>query len=118
MRDPLMSGSPAWNDVDPNTFEQFLEPEEYVDHGQLFATDRIFNSKVELVNWAKETAIKVNTYLSSRTSNRRPYKIYNSVAKIKKNRMQGRNTVEEVLCLRCERGYTVFYRNCEYKNVL
>ncbi|KAI5663337.1 hypothetical protein M9H77_22660 [Catharanthus roseus] len=50
-----------------------------MNHGNLFATDRIFNSKEELVNWAKETAMKVNTYLivtrylSSRTSNRRPY---------------------------------------------
>ncbi|KAI5674276.1 hypothetical protein M9H77_14640 [Catharanthus roseus] len=50
-----------------------------MDHGHLFATDRIFNSKPELVNWAKETTIKVNTYLivsrhlSSRTSDRRPY---------------------------------------------
>ncbi|KAI5671624.1 hypothetical protein M9H77_11988 [Catharanthus roseus] len=32
--------------------------------------------------------------------------------------MQERNTVEEVLCLSAERGYTVFYRNCEDSNVL
>ncbi|KAI5666543.1 hypothetical protein M9H77_16396 [Catharanthus roseus] len=51
------------NGIDPCTFEEFLEPEEYVDHGHLFATDQIFNSKPELVNWAKETTIKVNTYL-------------------------------------------------------
>ncbi|KAI5649434.1 hypothetical protein M9H77_35439 [Catharanthus roseus] len=38
-------------------------------------------------------------------------KIYNVVAKIKRNRMQGRNTVEEILCLSAERGYTVFHRN-------
>ncbi|KAI5668655.1 hypothetical protein M9H77_18508 [Catharanthus roseus] len=38
-------------------------------------------------------------------------KIYNVVAKIKRNRKQGRNTVEEVLRLSAERGYTVFYRN-------
>ncbi|KAI5681411.1 hypothetical protein M9H77_02639 [Catharanthus roseus] len=31
--------------------------------------------------------------------------------------MQGQNTVEEVLCLSAERGYTVFYRNCEDNNV-
>ncbi|KAI5648580.1 hypothetical protein M9H77_34585 [Catharanthus roseus] len=30
-------------------------------------------------------------------------KIYNVVVKIKKNRMQGRNTVEEVLCLSAQR---------------
>ncbi|KAI5663968.1 hypothetical protein M9H77_23291 [Catharanthus roseus] len=45
-------------------------------------------------------------------------KIYNVVAKIKRNRMQGRNTVEEVLCLSAERGNTVFHRNCEESNVL
>ncbi|KAI5677187.1 hypothetical protein M9H77_08137 [Catharanthus roseus] len=32
--------------------------------------------------------------------------------------MQGRNTVEEVLHLSVERGYTIFYRNCEDNNVL
>ncbi|KAI5680212.1 hypothetical protein M9H77_01439 [Catharanthus roseus] len=66
-------------DVDPNMFEEFLEPEEYVDHGHLFTTNRIFNSKVELVDWAKEMAMKANTYLiinryqRSRTVNCRPY---------------------------------------------
>ncbi|KAI5658817.1 hypothetical protein M9H77_27610 [Catharanthus roseus] len=44
--------------------------------------------------------------------------IYNVVAKIKRCRMQGRNTVEEVLRLSAERGYTVFYRNGEDNNVL
>ncbi|KAI5659727.1 hypothetical protein M9H77_28520 [Catharanthus roseus] len=36
---------------------------------------------------------------------------------IKKNRMQGQNTVEEVLCLSAQRGYTVFYRNCADNNI-
>ncbi|KAI5661265.1 hypothetical protein M9H77_20588 [Catharanthus roseus] len=45
-------------------------------------------------------------------------KIYNVVAKIKKIRMQGQNTVEEVLCLSAQWGYTVFYRNCPDSNVL
>ncbi|KAI5676048.1 hypothetical protein M9H77_06998 [Catharanthus roseus] len=45
-------------------------------------------------------------------------KIYNVVAKIKKNKMQGRNTVEEVLCLSAIRDYTVFYRNREDSNML
>ncbi|KAI5661866.1 hypothetical protein M9H77_21189 [Catharanthus roseus] len=45
-------------------------------------------------------------------------KIYNVVTKIKKNWMQGRNTVEEVLRLSAERGYTVFHRNREDNNVL
>ncbi|KAI5654363.1 hypothetical protein M9H77_31550 [Catharanthus roseus] len=45
-------------------------------------------------------------------------KIYNVVAKIKKNRIQGRNTVEEVLYLSAIRDYTVFYRNREDSNML
>ncbi|KAI5673053.1 hypothetical protein M9H77_13417 [Catharanthus roseus] len=44
--------------------------------------------------------------------------IYNVVAKIKRNRMHGRNTVEEVLCLNAQRGYTVFHRNRKEINVL
>ncbi|KAI5675584.1 hypothetical protein M9H77_06534 [Catharanthus roseus] len=45
-------------------------------------------------------------------------KIYNIVVKINKNRIQGRNTVEEVLCLSAIRDYTVFYRNREDNNML
>ncbi|KAI5673930.1 hypothetical protein M9H77_14294 [Catharanthus roseus] len=45
-------------------------------------------------------------------------KIYDVLAKMKKNRMQGRNMVEEVLCLSAQRDYTVFYRNYEDNNVL
>ncbi|KAI5656335.1 hypothetical protein M9H77_25128 [Catharanthus roseus] len=37
---------------------------------------------------------------------------------IKKNRMHGRNTVEEVLYLSAKRGYRVFYKNCEESNIL
>ncbi|KAI5672921.1 hypothetical protein M9H77_13285 [Catharanthus roseus] len=44
--------------------------------------------------------------------------IYNIVAKIKRNMMQGRNKVEEVLCLSAQRSYTIFYRNCDDSNVL
>ncbi|KAI5661374.1 hypothetical protein M9H77_20697 [Catharanthus roseus] len=228
-------------DEDPNTFEEFLEPEEYIDLGHLFTTDRIFSSKDELVDWAKQTAMNAKTYLiitryqRSRTLDRRPYvtldcerggsvkkykkpivddkeeeipknkrgpygtkkcgcpfklkreqmvtsencqlfvyngrhnhkiavyghaqtarlmeeqlqqieqfrkshvphrnilrffreqdvgcavsakKIYNVVAKITRNRMQGRNTVEEVLRLSAERGYTVFHKNREDSNIL
>ncbi|KAI5663656.1 hypothetical protein M9H77_22979 [Catharanthus roseus] len=211
-------------DKDPNTFEEFLNPKEYIDLGHLFTTDRIFSSKDELVEWAKQIAMDVKTYLiitpyqRARTFDRRPYvtlayerggsvkkykkpivddeeeeipkkkhgtyetkkcgcpfklkgeqmatsenwqlfsarlteeqlqqteqfkkshvlprnilryfreqdigcavssqKIYDIVAKIKRNRMQGRNTVEEVLRLSTERGYTVFYRNGKDSNVL
>ncbi|KAI5649548.1 hypothetical protein M9H77_35553 [Catharanthus roseus] len=54
----------------------------------------------------------------SRTRRWFSQKIYNVVAKIKRNRMQGRNMVEEVLRLSAETGYTVFYRNGEDNNVL
>ncbi|KAI5677165.1 hypothetical protein M9H77_08115 [Catharanthus roseus] len=43
-------------------------------------------------------------------------KIYNVVANIKRNQVQGRNTVEEILSLSAEMGYTVFHRNCEESN--
>ncbi|KAI5677051.1 hypothetical protein M9H77_08001 [Catharanthus roseus] len=85
--------------------------------------DRIFISKDELVDWTKQTAMKANTYFivnryqKSRTSDCRPaQKIYNVVAKIKKNKMKGRNMVEEVLCLSEGRGYTVLYRKREESN--
>ncbi|KAI5675789.1 hypothetical protein M9H77_06739 [Catharanthus roseus] len=198
-------------DEDPSTFEEFLDPEEYIDLGHLFTTDRIFSSKDELVEWAKQIVMNAKTFLiiiryqRARTLDRRSYvtlacerrglvrkykkpivndeeeeipknkrglygtkkygcpfklkgeqmttsenwqlfvhngrhnhkiavyshghaqfarltedsqKIYNVVAKIRGDRMQGRNTVEEVLRLSAERGYTVFYKNGEDNNVL
>ncbi|KAI5662280.1 hypothetical protein M9H77_21603 [Catharanthus roseus] len=63
------------------TFEEFLEPEEYIDLGHLFTTDRIFSSKIELVDWVEQTAMNAKTYLiitryqRSRTVDRRPYVI-------------------------------------------
>ncbi|KAI5659483.1 hypothetical protein M9H77_28276 [Catharanthus roseus] len=200
-------------DEDPSTFEEFLDPEEYIDLGHLFTTDRIFSSKDELVEWAKQIAMNakifliITRYQRARTFDRRPYVTLacergGSVRKykkllvddeekeipkkkrgpygtkkcscpfklkgeqmatsenwqlfvhyerhnhkiavyshghaqaarlteeqlqqteqfrkshIKRDRMQGRNTVEEVLRLSAERGYTVFYRNSEDNNVL
>ncbi|KAI5652727.1 hypothetical protein M9H77_29914 [Catharanthus roseus] len=66
-------------DEDPNTFEEFLELEEYIDLGHLFTTNRICNSKDELVEWAKQIAMNAKTYLiitryqRARTLDRRPY---------------------------------------------
>ncbi|KAI5652366.1 hypothetical protein M9H77_29553 [Catharanthus roseus] len=57
-----------------------------------------------------------NMTIFSRTR-RCAQKIYNVVAKIKNNRMQGRNTVKEVLCLSAQRGYKVFYRNRQESNM-
>ncbi|KAI5673797.1 hypothetical protein M9H77_14161 [Catharanthus roseus] len=144
-------------DEDPNTFEEFLEPDEYIDLGHLFTTNRIFSSKDELTkkcscpfklkgeqmvtseNWQlfvhngrhnhkiaiyhhihAQAARLTEKQLQHTEQFRKSYvpprnilrffreqdvgcvvsaqKIYNVVAKIKKNRMQGRNTVEEVLC--------------------
>ncbi|KAI5658750.1 hypothetical protein M9H77_27543 [Catharanthus roseus] len=62
-----------------NTFEEFLELEEYIDLGHLFTTDRIFSSKDELVDWTKQAAMNAKKYLiiiryqRSRTADRRPY---------------------------------------------
>ncbi|KAI5657574.1 hypothetical protein M9H77_26367 [Catharanthus roseus] len=42
---------------------------------------------------------------------------FTMLLKIKRNWMQGRNTVEEVLCLSAQRDYTVFHRNREESNV-
>ncbi|KAI5649725.1 hypothetical protein M9H77_35730 [Catharanthus roseus] len=160
------------------------EPEEYVDHRHLFATDRILNMKSELVNWAKEAAMEVNVFdCHSRGGANKPrtkpivddeeevqvkrrvpygtkkcgcpFKLkgeqmamcenwqshvpsrnilqffreqnvdcavraqkYITSLQIKKNRMQGRNTIKEVLCISIKRGYTVFYRNREDSNML
>ncbi|KAI5672892.1 hypothetical protein M9H77_13256 [Catharanthus roseus] len=66
-------------DEDPNTFEEFLDPKEYIDLGYLFTTDRIFSSKDELVEWAKQIAMNAKTYLiitqyqRAKTFYRRPY---------------------------------------------
>ncbi|KAI5678220.1 hypothetical protein M9H77_09170 [Catharanthus roseus] len=46
-----------WGNEDPNTFKEFLEPEEYIDLGHLFTTDLIFSSKDEL----RRGTVKKNT---------------------------------------------------------
>ncbi|KAI5676769.1 hypothetical protein M9H77_07719 [Catharanthus roseus] len=168
---------------DPNMFEEFLEPEEYIDLGHLFTTDRIFSSKDKL------TYLIINRYRRSRTADRRPYvtlackrggavkkytkpvvddeeekipikrrgpygtkiSVYHhgnaQAARLteeqlqqteqfrkshvlphnilrffreKDNRMQGKNTVDEVLCLsaqRVTRFYTKTVRRATYLNV-
>ncbi|KAI5672969.1 hypothetical protein M9H77_13333 [Catharanthus roseus] len=148
--------------------KNFLDPEEYIDLGHLFTTNRIFSSKDELVEWAKQIAMNAKTYLiitryqRARTFDRRSYVTlacecggsvtkykkpivddeeeeipkkgmdrmgrknicfysinkYKILMYIKRNRMQGRSTVEEVLRLSAERGYTIFYRNSEDNDVL
>ncbi|KAI5664747.1 hypothetical protein M9H77_24070 [Catharanthus roseus] len=79
---------------------------------QLIQTEQFRNSHVPPCNilrffWEQNVGCAVSAQ-----------KIYNIVVKIKKNRMQGRNTVEEILCLSAKWGYTIFYRNCEDNNVL
>ncbi|KAI5657705.1 hypothetical protein M9H77_26498 [Catharanthus roseus] len=66
-------------DEDPNTFEEFLELEEYIDLGHLFTTDRIFSSKDELVEWANQFAMNakahliITRYQRARTLDRRSF---------------------------------------------
>ncbi|KAI5664572.1 hypothetical protein M9H77_23895 [Catharanthus roseus] len=61
------------------TFEEFLDPEEYIDLRHLFTTDRIFSSKDEFVEWAKQIAMNAKTYLTitryqrAKPFDRRPY---------------------------------------------
>ncbi|KAI5649637.1 hypothetical protein M9H77_35642 [Catharanthus roseus] len=82
------------------------------DNWQLFVHDGRHNHKIGL----KQTKQFRNSHVP-------PHmfylpKIYNIVAKIKKNKMQGRNTVEEIIYLSAKGDYTVFYRNCEESNEL
>ncbi|KAI5671612.1 hypothetical protein M9H77_11976 [Catharanthus roseus] len=66
-------------DEDPNTFEEFLDPEGYINLGHLFTTGRIFSSKDELVEWEKQIAMNAKKYLiitryqRVRTFDRRSY---------------------------------------------
>ncbi|KAI5662903.1 hypothetical protein M9H77_22226 [Catharanthus roseus] len=80
-------------------------------HGQAQAAKLTEEQLIQIEQFRKSHEQNVGCAVSSQ-------KIYNVVAKIKKNRMQGRNTVEEVLCLSTIRDYTVFYRNREDCNVL
>ncbi|KAI5664175.1 hypothetical protein M9H77_23498 [Catharanthus roseus] len=53
--------------------------EEYVEHNYLFETDVLFDSKMNLVNWARKRANILNTYLiiirylSKRRFDHQPY---------------------------------------------
>ncbi|KAI5666694.1 hypothetical protein M9H77_16547 [Catharanthus roseus] len=98
------------------------------DNWQLFVYDGRHNHKIGVYNHSHPQAARFTEKLLKQTQQFRkshvpPHmfyllKIYNVVAKIKKNKMQGRNTMEEVLCLSAKRGYTIFYRNCDESNVL
>ncbi|KAI5666550.1 hypothetical protein M9H77_16403 [Catharanthus roseus] len=90
---------------------------------QLFVHDGRHNHKIVVHNHGHAQAARRTEEQLKQTAQFRvcaiyAQKIYNVVAKIKKNRMQGRNTVEKVLCLSAEQDYTVFYRNCKDGNVL
>ncbi|KAI5669313.1 hypothetical protein M9H77_19166 [Catharanthus roseus] len=94
---------------------------------QLFVHDGKHNHKIAVYNHGHAQAARLTDEQFGKSHVpprnilrffREQNKIYNLVAKIKKNKMQGRNTMEEVLCLSAQRGYTVFYRNAEDSNVL
>ncbi|KAI5681981.1 hypothetical protein M9H77_03209 [Catharanthus roseus] len=77
---------------------------------QLFVHNGRHNHKVVVYNHGHAQAARL---MEEHAQN-----IYNVVANIKRNGMQRRNTIEKVLCLSTQRGYTVFHINCEESNVL
>ncbi|KAI5654873.1 hypothetical protein M9H77_32060 [Catharanthus roseus] len=77
---------------------------------QLFVHDGRHNLKIAVYNHCHAQAARLTKEYA--------HKLYNVVAKFKKNRMQGRNTVGEVLYLSAQWGYIVFYGNGENNNVL
>ncbi|KAI5657400.1 hypothetical protein M9H77_26193 [Catharanthus roseus] len=86
---------------------------------QLFVHNKRHNHKIAVYNHGHAQAARLTEeHLQQTEQFRKSHKIYNIVAKIKKDQMHGRNTVEKVLCLSAQRGYTVFYRNREESNVL
>ncbi|KAI5680910.1 hypothetical protein M9H77_02137 [Catharanthus roseus] len=86
---------------------------------QLFVHNGRHNHKVVVYNHGHaQTARLTEEQLHQTEQFRKSHKIYNIVAKIKRNRMLGRNTVEEVFCLSAQRCYTVFHRNRKESNVL
>ncbi|KAI5659294.1 hypothetical protein M9H77_28087 [Catharanthus roseus] len=86
---------------------------------QLFVKNGSHNHKIVVYSHGHAQSARLTEEQLQQTKQfRKSHKIYNFVAKIKRNRMQGRNTVEEVLRLSAERGYTVFYKNGEDNNVL
>ncbi|KAI5666150.1 hypothetical protein M9H77_16003 [Catharanthus roseus] len=60
-----------------------------------------------------KTHLIITRYQRARTFDRRPY-----VTLVCEHGGSGRNTVEKVLRLSVEKGYTVFYRNGEDNNIL
>ncbi|KAI5676121.1 hypothetical protein M9H77_07071 [Catharanthus roseus] len=86
---------------------------------QLFVHNGRHNHKIAIYSHSHAQSARLTEEQLQQTEQfRKSHKIYNVVAKIKRDRMQGRNTVEEVLHLSAERSYTVFYRNGEDNNVL
>ncbi|KAI5676814.1 hypothetical protein M9H77_07764 [Catharanthus roseus] len=83
---------------------------------QLFMHNRRHNHKIVAYHHSHAQATRLMEEQLQQTEHAQ--KIYNVVAKIKKNPVQGRNTVEEILCLSAQRGYMIFYRNREESNVL
>ncbi|KAI5661501.1 hypothetical protein M9H77_20824 [Catharanthus roseus] len=72
-----------------------------------------YHGHTQSARLTEEQPIKTEQFRKSHMPPRNiAQKLYNVLAKMKKKMMQTRNTVEEVLCLSAQRGYTVFYRNC------
>ncbi|KAI5683112.1 hypothetical protein M9H77_04340 [Catharanthus roseus] len=75
------------------------------------------HSHVQVAKLTEEQLIQIEQFRKSHVPHL-PRKYTTSLRKIKKNRMQRQNMVEEVLCLSAIRDYTVFYRNREDSNML
>ncbi|KAI5681264.1 hypothetical protein M9H77_02491 [Catharanthus roseus] len=86
---------------------------------ELFVHNGRHNHKIDVYSHSHTQAARLTEEQLQQTEQfRKSHKIYNVVAKITRNWMQGRNTVEEVLRLSVERGYTVFHGNRERSNAL
>ncbi|KAI5672670.1 hypothetical protein M9H77_13034 [Catharanthus roseus] len=99
---------------------------------QLFVHNRRHNHKIVVYSHGHAQAARLTEDQLQQTEQFRkshvpPYNILRffreqdvgcAAREIKRNRMQGRNTVKKVLRLSAERGYTVFYRNHEDNNLL
>ncbi|KAI5676097.1 hypothetical protein M9H77_07047 [Catharanthus roseus] len=116
-------------EVDIDDYEEFVKENIHFERGgaNLPRTKSIIDDEEEevQVKWRGPYGTKKCGYpfklkgkQMAMCENRNAQKIYNVTAKIKKNRMLGRNMVEEVLCLSAKQGYTAFYRNPEGSNVL
>ncbi|KAI5672572.1 hypothetical protein M9H77_12936 [Catharanthus roseus] len=98
------------------------EQMETSENSQLFVHNGRHNHKIAIYSHGHAQSARLTEEQLQQTEQLRknhvpPRNILQFFREQDRNRMQGRNTVEEVLRLSAERGYTVFYRNGEDSNV-